>query len=609
MKKFLLSLAAVAACAMSMSAETLTIADGTTTNNRVPISGYNWDVSTSKTQTIFPAEMLTDMQGNSITSVKFYTNTAGVAFKNGRAQVMMGTTELTEFATTDAYFTDLKVVNANFTAPETGVTEFEIVFDEPFEYTGGNLVFACHVAEGGTYGTTYYYGETSDVYSALSDGARHMFIPKTTFTYEPTVKLDYDARVTPAALDFGKLNPGESQTLNVTLTNRGLNAFTPTLTAEAPFSVNAAAELAPDASVVIPVTFAPTALGNYTGTLSIAYGGESPLTVALTGVCSDEKEMVVCEGTRTSSYVPVYGYNYDAEGAKVQMIYPADMLADLEGANIVGVKFHSGYTMHLTGGSIQLSVGSTETTAFTENETGVENPVTGLTAVASTTPVDGSKTLEFTFDQPYKYEGGNLAVETIVTEAGGYNSESFLGVVTDYFASYYEYVGYGSGNAGVKFLPMMTIVYTMPQAEPETYTVEGYVMDSEGEALEGVNVVLTVTAAEAQGAPRMAAEPVTYTATTDATGAFAIEMTPVEGAAYSLAFSKDGYKDQTIEYNLDDEVRVYMEPDATVGVDTIEAAQAGKVTYVNPMGQMSDRPFQGVNIVVRDGKTVGKVVR
>ena len=38
-------------------------------------------------------------------------------------------------------------------------------------------------------------------------------------------------------------------------------------------------------------------------------------------------------------------------------------------------------------------------------------------------------------------------------------------------------------------------------------------------------------------------------------------------------------------------------------------AASGKVTYVNAMGQTSTRPFNGVNIMVKDGKAIGKLVK
>ena len=59
--------------------------------------------------------------------------------------------------------------------------------------------------------------------------------------------------------------------------------------------------------------------------------------------------------------------------------------------------------------------------------------------------------------------------------------------------------------------------------------------------------------------------------------------------------------------NLDDVQNVVMELDNVTGISTI-ATEGGKVQYVNVMGQVSDQPFQGVNIVLRDGKAIGKAI-
>ena len=46
------------------------------------------------------------------------------------------------------------------------------------------------------------------------------------------------------------------------------------------------------------MTYAPSAVGDHTGTMAIAYGGEAPLTVAMTGLCVNEHELTVADGTR-----------------------------------------------------------------------------------------------------------------------------------------------------------------------------------------------------------------------------------------------------------------------------------------------------------------------
>ena len=126
---------------------------------------------------------------------------------------------------------------------------------------------------------------------------------------------------------------------------------------------------------------------------------------------------------------------------------------------------------------------------------------------------------------------------------------------------------------------------------------EKLVTDTDQQPLEGVNVTITSTVRASL-----------FTGLTDANGAYSIEVTPEEGATYSIKFEKEGYKPQVLEnVNLDDVQNVVMELDNVTGISTI-ATEGGKVQYVNVMGQVSDQPFQGVNIVLRDGKAIGKAI-
>ena len=62
-----------------------------------------------------------------------------------------------------------------------------------------------------------------------------------------------------------------------------------------------------------------------------------------------------------------------------------------------------------------------------------------------------------------------------------------------------------------------------------------------------------------------------------------------------------------------DPQQVTLQADESNGISDINAASAVSVKYVNAMGQTSDRPFQGVNIVITrnaDGTTsTSKVVK
>ena len=158
-----------------------------------------------------------------------------------------------------------------------------------------------------------------------------------------------------------------------------------------------------------------------------------------------------------------------------------------------------------------------------------------------------------------------------------------------------------------KDMLVLTVTYTMPSVEPQVVTVAGTVTDVENNPLEGVNVTLTVNAPSKE-------EPTSYTATTDAQGAYTMDVTPVEGATYNMAFAKDGYEAQTLEdVDLENVPTVVLVEDNPTAISTINAGNAVSVKYIDAMGRVSDRPFKGVNIVVTtnaDGTTTtAKVVK
>ena len=168
--------------------------------------------------------------------------------------------------------------------------------------------------------------------------------------------------------------------------------------------------------------------------------------------------------------------------------------------------------------------------------------------------------------------------------------------------AYTGWCQWNNGNQMVKFLPKMTLVYTMSTPEPEIVTVTGTVTDYEtGAPIEGVSVTLTVNEPAADtpaGMRRAEGEPTTYTAVTDAEGVYSMDITPVEGATYSMTYEKEGYVTYTNDdVFINDPQNVTLEADDSTGINDINAA-AQSVKYVNAMGQTSNQPFKGVNIVI-----------
>ena len=70
-QKMLLLLALILAVPWAMNAQTLTVANGTTTNTYIPIYGYYCDAD-QHNQMVYPSSMLTDMDGSYILSLTFY---------------------------------------------------------------------------------------------------------------------------------------------------------------------------------------------------------------------------------------------------------------------------------------------------------------------------------------------------------------------------------------------------------------------------------------------------------------------------------------------------------------------------------------------------------
>ena len=449
----------------------------------------------------------------------------------------------------------------------------------------------------------------------MSRAYTYNFMPKTTFTYTPAELADYEAVVSVDNLAFGKTYIDTEKVMNVTLKNKGTNAFTPAITGlEAPFSTTyEATELASRQSVTIPVTFAPTAYGEYTGTMTINCGEAGTLTVALSGNCPNEAILTVCDGDNKSEYAPIYGYYCDNAGTFSQMLYPANMLTEAVGAKITGVKFYPDAALAVGTPTMELSFKATEETAF-EAESSIAIPsnlITELTTVATTTLAGGETELAFDLAESYTYEGGNLAVQVLVTVKGSWHRTYFYGVAQETNTAYAQWGGSGYNNM-LQFLPKMTLIYAKnvdPVVEPITIT--GTVQDTEGNPIEDVNVVLTVNEPATDGMR----EATTYTTTTDAEGAYTMEITPVEGATYDINFSKDGYVAQTLEdVDLENVPEVVvLEADAPQAISTINTSNAVSVQYIDAMGRVSDRPFKGVNIVVTrnaDGTTTtAKVVK
>ena len=211
MKK-LFTLFAVAAMAFAVQANELTVCDNggyDGYSNNVPMYGFWADTEGTMSQMIYPASKLTDMIGSEITELKFYTlaqyyvendmdpyinETNFINFENAKIQLSFMVVDQNDFSQVVVGATPVAT-----TVPEKGDMYMTFVLDEPYTYEGGNLLVEAKVIEGGTFGTTYFYGVISGTdlevpedcsiysYQSLYSGTSTYlvdFLPMATFTYE-----------------------------------------------------------------------------------------------------------------------------------------------------------------------------------------------------------------------------------------------------------------------------------------------------------------------------------------------------------------------------------------------------------------------------------------
>ena len=173
--------------------ETLTVYDGTSISEYVPAYMYYFDDFT-RSQFVIPSSNLGDMASKTITSMTFYTQTEDILY--------------TTLATVDVYLKEVDYTRINEFEPKTsdaivyqgtlsvvsaeGCGTLTIDFDEPFPYSGGNLLIGIENTTNKGYNLIKFYGKAVTDASVAGTNENSLdevtatqrnFIPKTTFTY------------------------------------------------------------------------------------------------------------------------------------------------------------------------------------------------------------------------------------------------------------------------------------------------------------------------------------------------------------------------------------------------------------------------------------------
>ena len=176
-----------------------------------PIYGYWLDEEGTLSQTIIPADLLTDMNGGTISKMAFYTLASyylstddsyspengdwlpetGTVFSVALSEVEEGIFSESSEPSGYDHNSLTEVYHGTFLE---AISQLEIEFDNPYQYHGGNLLVSIIVVEAGEWNSCKWVG-VSDEETNLSYcqynyfGELHFetytFMPKTTFTYVP----------------------------------------------------------------------------------------------------------------------------------------------------------------------------------------------------------------------------------------------------------------------------------------------------------------------------------------------------------------------------------------------------------------------------------------
>ena len=199
MQKFLRTLALMALMIVPWAANaqnnTITVADGTETNQYVPVYGLYVD-DFVRSQTIYPASVIEEgaeamgMTGGTISSMTFYLSTPATG-SWGDATFSVKLTEVS--AATLSGWQDVSTATTVYEGSLDGTqSTMTIEFTTPFTYNGGNLLLEVSSLSSGSWKSAYFSGIASTGASwqgnngssvAAITGSARNFIPKTTFTF------------------------------------------------------------------------------------------------------------------------------------------------------------------------------------------------------------------------------------------------------------------------------------------------------------------------------------------------------------------------------------------------------------------------------------------
>jgi hypothetical protein len=279
-------------CALEM-----TVCNYNETSGYLPVYGYNHDSYNQINQMIYPFTLLEGLKNKQITSMTFHLSN-GLKFYNGDVTFSLANLDknTSPYESSPTRIEGFTKVHTEVLpqSSQSSLTEWTIYFDEPFTYTGGDLLIDVATTKG-SWGTTNFYGATqgsnqSYYTSASNTYSPEKFLPKITFAYieggdTPPVEPDPVLVVDPDELDLDEANTftvlGENLKGDVTITVDNEN-FTVT-----PATITKAAAEAEDGATVTVAYVGDNTEGEL-ATITVASQGAESATVTVMGAALEQ---------------------------------------------------------------------------------------------------------------------------------------------------------------------------------------------------------------------------------------------------------------------------------------------------------------------------------
>ena len=524
------------------------------------------------------------------------TSAAGHTFAKNETYtwIVTGSTgDVITLTTTDtSYSPDMTMIqvyagNTNLNATETGDATARTITGITNKY---------YTVTGLTTAATYTY----KVKAIYTDGSESAWSNEQTVTLkdeEPAATPTLT--VTPASLSM-TANVGATKTATFKVTGADLTGnVTLSLSGASVFSISPTTITAANAAngVNVTVTYAPTAYGSQTATVTVASSGAASKTVALTGNATISKaDPVLNAATNISGTGFTANWTHDVDASVV-----------------------SSYTLY---GTLTAQPGGDEPSGATllgtidgSNYTGSYATVT-LTSPWSGTNVKGGNGAVYTKNSTSGWWWNTTTTYGYIyfTIPSGYSNATFTVMITTANSSY------GSGNITVKSAKTSAVGHSFSNGETYAWTVTGSAGD-----------VITIYSTDSSYSPDMTMIQVyagtaslNATATGDNTdfvitdidaGSTGITLSNlVEGGTYSYYLVANYVDGTTATSNTQEVTLVSLNAGSQTGLYNLvtDSDEIESVTYVNLKGMQSNDPWDGINIVVtryRNGVTKTTKVR